>query len=93
MRLGEVARDRGRAGGGARRRLLDGERAVGIDIRKVSGANTVEVADGVRGAVDELKPELPAGVRLAIDPRQLGLDPRLGRGRPDTLVVARCSPC
>jgi HAE1 family hydrophobic/amphiphilic exporter-1 len=43
--------------------LIDGVRAVSLDIMKVSGANTVEVADGVREAIAEM--ELP-GAELRV---------------------------
>jgi hydrophobic/amphiphilic exporter-1 (mainly G- bacteria), HAE1 family len=46
--------------------LLNGTRAVSIDILKVSGANTVQVADGVAEAVEKLRPTLPKGVELTV---------------------------
>ncbi len=47
--------------------LVDGERAVSLDILKVSGANTVEVADGVRAAIEEMRNGvLPAGTSLQV---------------------------
>src|SRR5688500_16577826 len=46
--------------------LLNGKRAVSIDILKVSGANTVQVADGVAEAVAKLGPTLPQGVELTV---------------------------
>jgi HAE1 family hydrophobic/amphiphilic exporter-1 len=46
--------------------LYDGRRAVALDILKVSGANTVEVAELVQEAVAELHETLPAGVQLDI---------------------------
>ncbi len=46
--------------------LLDGVRAIGIDILKVSGANTVAVADGVKDAVAELERSLPPGTSLRV---------------------------
>jgi hydrophobic/amphiphilic exporter-1 (mainly G- bacteria), HAE1 family len=46
--------------------LLNGKRAVSIDILKVSGANTVQVADGVAEAVAKLRPTLPGGVELSV---------------------------
>ena len=46
--------------------LLNGARAVAIDIMKVSGANTVAVADGVREALAELEATLPPGTSLAV---------------------------
>jgi len=47
--------------------LVNGERAVSLDILKVSGANTVEVADGVRAAIEEMRGGvLPAGTSLQV---------------------------
>ena len=46
--------------------LINGQRAVGIDILKVSGGNTVEVADGVVAAVERLQGQLPQGVELSV---------------------------
>ena len=46
--------------------LVNGERAVAIDVLKVSGANTVEVADGVKEAIAELGSLLPAGVNVQV---------------------------
>ncbi len=45
---------------------LNGESVVGVRIIKQSGANTVEVADGVRRGLDELKERLPADVEITI---------------------------
>jgi HAE1 family hydrophobic/amphiphilic exporter-1 len=46
--------------------LVNGERAVAIDIVKVSGANTVAVADEVAVAMDRLRASLPQGVELRV---------------------------
>jgi HAE1 family hydrophobic/amphiphilic exporter-1 len=46
--------------------LYDGERAVSIDILKVSGANTVAVADGVRAELASLEASLPPGTSLRV---------------------------
>jgi hydrophobic/amphiphilic exporter-1 (mainly G- bacteria), HAE1 family len=46
--------------------LINGEPAVALDILKQSGANMVEVVDGVRKSVDKLRKDLPAGVELSI---------------------------
>ncbi|MDQ2670854.1 MAG: efflux RND transporter permease subunit [Gemmatimonadota bacterium] len=66
IRLGDVARVE--EGNEEERSvaLYDGRRAVALDILKVSGANTVEVAELVQEAVAELRPTLPAGVSLDI---------------------------
>ena len=46
--------------------LVNGERAVAIDIIKVSGANTVAVADEVAAAMSNLRGSLPQGVELRV---------------------------
>lgn len=46
--------------------LVDGKRAVGIDLLKVSGANTVAVADEVEHVIDRIRPTLPDGVELTV---------------------------
>jgi HAE1 family hydrophobic/amphiphilic exporter-1 len=46
--------------------LVNGDRAVSLDVLKVSGANTVEVADGVNAAIAELQQTLPAGTSLTV---------------------------
>ncbi|HEY8376734.1 MAG TPA: efflux RND transporter permease subunit, partial [Nannocystis sp.] len=46
--------------------FVNGERAVAIDILKVSGANTVEVADEVMKAVDELSRTIPGDVSIRV---------------------------
>ena len=46
--------------------FMNGERAVALDILKVSGSNTVQVADGVRAAVAELENQLPDDIKLTV---------------------------
>ncbi len=46
--------------------LLNGRPAVGLDILKQSGTNTVKVADDIGKAVAALRKELPPGVELAV---------------------------
>ncbi|MDQ8153601.1 MAG: efflux RND transporter permease subunit [Gemmatimonadota bacterium] len=46
--------------------LVDGRRSIGIDLIKVSGANTVQVADGVRKQIATLQTALPAGTQLQV---------------------------
>ncbi|NJD09385.1 MAG: efflux RND transporter permease subunit [Gemmatimonadetes bacterium] len=46
--------------------LVNHERAVSIDVRKVSGANTVQVADDVKQEVDRIREQLPPGVKLEL---------------------------
>ena len=44
--------------------FVNGERAVAIEIRKVAGGNTVDIADQVNAAVAELNTKLPRGANL-----------------------------
>src|SRR3990172_160496 len=46
--------------------LVNDQRAVSLDVQKVSGANTVAVADEVKELVAELDGQLPPGVELVI---------------------------
>jgi hydrophobic/amphiphilic exporter-1 (mainly G- bacteria), HAE1 family len=46
--------------------FLDEAQSVSVDILKVSGTNTVEVAERVRAAVEELQRQLPADVRMQV---------------------------
>jgi HAE1 family hydrophobic/amphiphilic exporter-1 len=46
--------------------LVDGRRAVALDLVKVSGANTVAVADEVQAALAKLRTTLPKGVELTV---------------------------
>ncbi|MGQ0554004.1 MAG: efflux RND transporter permease subunit [Planctomycetota bacterium] len=43
---------------------LDGEPAVALEVRRQTGANTMEVIAGLHAGLAELEPQLPAGVRL-----------------------------
>ena len=43
-----------------------GNQAIGIDIVKQSGANTVEVAKNVKTILNEIKASLPEGVHVDI---------------------------
>ena len=45
---------------------VSGRRSIGIEIRRVSGANVVAVADGVNAAVEQLRPDMPAGIALQV---------------------------
>ncbi|HSU12848.1 efflux RND transporter permease subunit [Longimicrobium sp.] len=64
--LGEVADVRDATADVRSAALMNDTRAVSLDILKVSGSNTVEVADGVRAAVDELRRQLPEDVRISV---------------------------
>ena len=44
--------------------FVDGRRAVAVEVRKVSGGNTVQIADDVKKTIDELNRSLPGGVKL-----------------------------
>ncbi|HEX3159852.1 MAG TPA: efflux RND transporter permease subunit, partial [Gemmatimonadaceae bacterium] len=46
--------------------LVNGRRAVALDVLKISGSNTVEVADGVNAALVDLRAVLPAGTELQV---------------------------
>ncbi|HYC49985.1 MAG TPA: efflux RND transporter permease subunit [Gemmatimonadaceae bacterium] len=46
--------------------LVDGRRAVSLDILKVSGANTVDVADAVLAEVAKIQQTLPKGTELSV---------------------------
>ncbi|HEX2166686.1 MAG TPA: efflux RND transporter permease subunit, partial [Longimicrobiales bacterium] len=46
--------------------FVNNQRAVSLDVQKVSGANTVAVADEVKEEVEELGAELPPGVEVSI---------------------------
>ena len=66
IRLGDVAKV---VDGSADKRtaaMLDGTPALAIDVLKISGSNTVAVADSVRAAATELQRRLPADVQLRV---------------------------
>ena len=67
VRLGQVARIEDAQEEERDAAYVNGERAVALEVRKVSGANTVDVADGVKKALDQLGAGgLPGGVRVGI---------------------------
>ncbi len=66
VRLGDVARVEVGTEEERSLALVNGERAVAIDLVKVSGANTVAVADEVQRALDRLRTTLPQGVELSV---------------------------
>jgi hydrophobic/amphiphilic exporter-1 (mainly G- bacteria), HAE1 family len=66
VRLGDVARVEDATEEERSLALVDDRRAVSLDVLKVSGANTVEVADGVKEAVAELRAALPAGAQVTM---------------------------
>jgi HAE1 family hydrophobic/amphiphilic exporter-1 len=66
VRLGEIARVEDAQEEERTLAEFSGHRAIGIDIRRVSDANEVNVADGVKQVVAQLNAELPTGVRLEV---------------------------
>ncbi|MBI4501398.1 MAG: efflux RND transporter permease subunit [Gemmatimonadetes bacterium] len=66
VRLGQVARIEDTQEEERDAAYINGERGVALEVRKVSGANTVDVADGVKRAVEQLSRTLPGGVRVEI---------------------------
>ncbi len=66
IRLGDVATVRDDAEEARSAAMVDGIPAIGIDIRKVSGANTVRVAEAIIRTAEELQPRLPEGVTLGV---------------------------
>ena len=45
---------------------IEGKQAVSLDVRRQSGTNTVKIIDAVKKKLDQLKPNLPAGVTVRI---------------------------
>jgi HAE1 family hydrophobic/amphiphilic exporter-1 len=66
VRLGEVARIEDAQEEQRTLAEFSGKRSIGIDIRKISGANTVDVANGIKQVMAQLNSEFPAGVRLEV---------------------------
>ncbi len=66
VRLGDVAQIRDATEEERSLALVNGQRAVSLDIQKVSGANTVAVADGVKAEVAQLASVLPKDVQLGV---------------------------
>jgi HAE1 family hydrophobic/amphiphilic exporter-1 len=46
--------------------LINGQRALALDVRKQSGSNTVDVAEAVKEALPKLNQEMPGQARLSI---------------------------
>ncbi|MFZ5756044.1 MAG: efflux RND transporter permease subunit [Pseudomonadota bacterium] len=46
--------------------LVNGRRAVALDVVKISGANTIEVAEAARAALEGMEAELPPGMSMTI---------------------------
>ena len=66
VRVGDVARVVDDVAEARSAAMLDGAPAVSLEILKISGSNTVEVADRVRETVDEMSRQLPGDVRLTV---------------------------
>jgi HAE1 family hydrophobic/amphiphilic exporter-1 len=66
VRLGDVSRVEDATEEERSVALVNGRRAVSLDVLKVSGANTVAVADGIRDAVAQIQPTLPTGATLQV---------------------------
>jgi HAE1 family hydrophobic/amphiphilic exporter-1 len=66
IKLGQVARIEDSQEEERDAAYVNGVRAVGLQIRKVSGANTVDVAEAVKAEMAQLNRTLPAGVHLQI---------------------------
>ncbi len=66
VRLGQVARVEDATEDERSLALVDGNRAIALDVLKVSGANTVQVADGIKQAIGGLSDVLPQGARLRV---------------------------
>jgi hydrophobic/amphiphilic exporter-1 (mainly G- bacteria), HAE1 family len=46
--------------------LMGGKRALALEIRKVSGGNSVDVADAIKAALPRISRELPDGAKLSV---------------------------
>ena len=66
VRVGDVATVRDTTAEERSLAMVNGTRAIGIDLLKVAGGNTIEVADGVQEAMAALSHTLPAGVSLSL---------------------------
>src|SRR6266542_3113851 len=66
VRLGDIAKVIDGAADKRTAALLDSVPALALDVLKISGANTVEVADGVRTEINKLQSELPEDINLTV---------------------------
>jgi len=66
IRLGDVATTVDSADEARSAALVNGVPAIGIDLLKVSGANTVDVADKIKAQVAILQKTLPPGIDLTV---------------------------
>jgi HAE1 family hydrophobic/amphiphilic exporter-1 len=66
VRLGDVARVVDGTAEARSASFLNDGRALSVEILKISGSNTVEVADRVRAEVAEMQEQLPSDVRMTV---------------------------
>jgi HAE1 family hydrophobic/amphiphilic exporter-1 len=66
VRLSQVARVELGAQDYSSNLFFNGENTVGIGVQQNSGANAIQVADGVRATLNELQPTFPAGVSYSV---------------------------
>lgn len=66
FRLGDVGTARAEEDSRGRFFRINGRPAVALDVTRLPGADAIRTARALRGAVRELQPSLPAGIRLAI---------------------------
>ena len=69
--------------------LYNGQRTVLLSVQKSQGENTIEVVDGLHKALEDDQAADAAGRHGRGQPRQLALDPRLGRQRQAHAVRGR----
>lgn len=66
FRLGEIATVRAEEDAGGRFFRINGNPALGFDVTRAAHADAIRTATAVRAALDELEPQLPAGVGFNI---------------------------
>ena len=66
IRLGEVARVELMAENERTAMLSDGKPTVGLGVLRQSTANALEISEGVRAALDAIRPSLPPGMNLRL---------------------------
>lgn len=66
IRLADVARTIDDAEEARSAALVNGVPGIGIDMRKITGGNTVEIAERIMAKTEELQKRLPPGVELSV---------------------------
>src|SRR5437867_10816630 len=66
IKLGDVARVLDTVQEIRRIARVDGEPSIALEIRKQSGSNTVAVVDAVMAKLDQIRPGLPADLKIAV---------------------------